>query len=699
MQLNKEQHKAVEHSAKRLLIIAGAGTGKTQVITKRIHYFIHSLNLSPNTILALTFTNKAAKEMQDRALQLTHLTNNTLFTTFHSFGAKFLRQYGYSLGINKYFTIYDDLDQLNILKRLYPDEQQNRLQEWRYHINKAKNYALSLGDIPQLYYNPKQFQEVFQSYQHALQTNKCVDFGDLITLPIQILEQYPLIQKNQYELWQAILVDEYQDTNNAQAKLLELLVSKDTLLTVVGDEDQSIYAFRGANSTAILTFSTQFPGTQLIKLEENYRSQQHILACANQLIAHNKNRLGKTLFTHNTHTDYVEIHQFSNSIEEASWITNYLLKNKKDKTSYAILYRTNAQSRIFEQTLTQANISYNLVGSVRFYSREEIKLSLSALILLLNEQDKIAFERLLSTPSRGIGKKTLQNIFATQQTQPNLQSLWHSALQTKLSTRAKKSIQSIFHLYEEFQLSLSNNVPLHMLLTHMLEQLGIYAYYQSKDQSEGSDRAQNLEELVSAISSFDCGRESLHNFLETTYLGASEETVNNSTPITLITVHNTKGLEYDHVFVTGMEQHLFPKIDTGSPVFEEEIEEERRLCYVAVTRAKHKLYLTYAQNRQLYGTNRYQSASQFLSELHHPKYVKTYFNLDNNSLKSKKSSFPALFNVNQWVKDEFYGIGQITKSELSRTGYLVLTIQFKEKTIKVLPMFRYLEPIVFESYE
>ncbi|NIZ18868.1 ATP-dependent helicase [Entomospira culicis] len=694
MHLNKTQILAVEESAHRLLIIAGAGTGKTAVITQRIAYLTQKKGIPSRDILALTFTNKAAKEMQIRAISIASELERTTFTTFHSFGAKFLREYGKVMGLYRYFTIYDDQDQLALLKRLYPSEPKKQLLEWRHLINKAKDYALSLEELDNYTHNIEEFRAMFDDYQQTLRANQAVDFGDLILLPLQILEQYPLIKAEQEQRWHAILVDEYQDTNRTQSALLQKLVGKATYLTVVGDEDQSIYAFRGADTTAILEFDTIFPETKMIKLEQNYRSHQHILHIANYLIDKNINRLGKRLFTENSSQKPVEFHTFTDEIEETKWIINQIKANAlyKNRTT-AILYRTNAQSRIFEKYLTQEQIPYKLVGAMRFFEREEIKTAIAGLTLLINPYDTVAFRRILTTPSRGVGAKSIEKIEDLQK-ELKESSLIDSAIQAKLPSKARVSIEKIALTYQALQNQLEENSPLKTLLATLLHELELFQHYQEKDQEEGSDRLENLQELLSALSFYPTGKDGLIAFLESLQLNQQPEEDQEQTTLNLITIHNTKGLEYDCVFLTGMEQHLFPKINTHSRNIVEELEEERRLCYVAITRAREELYVTHAQQRTLYGERRYQQPSQFLQEA----YLSEDVTLHHHDVEAQNNG-DHIYYIGRWVRDEEYGVGKILKTHHTRAGHLTLTIQFKERIATFFPQFRQLEPIVFDGLE
>ncbi|NIZ40852.1 ATP-dependent helicase [Entomospira entomophila] len=696
MQPNTNQLSAITSVNRRSLVLAGAGSGKTHVITQRILHLIDNFDIAPHKILALTFTNKAAKEMEQRFITLQSKTQAVSFTTFHSFGAKFLRQYGHYIKLNRFFSIYDDTDQIATLKQLYPDEPQSQLIEWRYYINRAKDYALTIDEFHQVHQNPAQFQRIFQSYQAQLRHNNSVDFGDLLYLPLLILQQNPDLQQSVRQQWKAILVDEYQDTNRTQSALLENIMHQETFLMVVGDEDQSIYNFRGADTTAILTFSERFAPVELIKLEENYRSEAHILATANQLIQHNTQRLGKHLFTQKPPlAEKVEIHQFSTEEEEARWIIHHIEENI-EYSEIAILYRTNAQSRIFEKLLTEKRIPYQIIGSIKFFAREEVKLSIAVLTILINPADEIAFRRILTTPSRGIGKKSIDLLMNYHENQ-SVTSLLESSIQAPVHKKAMQALQLIYQVYHQLQQNLGSSEPLSHLFMQLMTELGIIEYYTAKDLTDGTDRLQNIYEIKNLLSPYENSTESLGYFLES--INLQSEAVDSSTPqarIKLITIHNTKGLEYDSVFVTGMEQQLFPKIDPYDPGGDAELEEERRLCYVAITRAKKHLFLSYAQRRYLHGRSLYQTPSQFLHELYNDTYVSTTSHITNSPTSASESYTPAqeTFMVGRWVRDEDYGVGVILNCTLSKAGHLVLTIEFKDKVATFLPEFRYLEPVI-----
>lgn len=686
-QLNEAQRQAVCSSSRRLLVLAGAGSGKTRVLTSRIAYLIEELGLAARGILAVTFTNKAAKEMRARALRLSAAAEEARLSTFHSFGARFLRDYARLLKLPYYFSIYDDSESLALLKRLYPSEPQNQLKKWQRAISRIKDQALEGQDDWGPWEADSELRAVYQAYEAALAQSGALDFGDLIVKPLRALQQDAALQKQVQKRYQAILVDEYQDTNIAQAKLLRALAGPQTYITVVGDEDQSIYGFRGAEPANILLFPQEFPGSEMVKLEENYRSTQPILACANTVIAYNKGRFGKTLFTRRQQGELPQLSVVEDSEAEARFCLQLLQDGRYEET--AILYRTNAQSRIFETLFTQNNIPFRLVGTVRFFAREEVKTALALLTLLVNPNDEAAFLRVVNKPSRGLGKKALELV--AQKRGAGQEASQLAALQQALPELKGKAavgaadFLTVCHLLQQTL----PNAHLPAFLAFALDKSRLADYYKEQDVAEGSDRLGNLRELAGALEPYGSGAEGLAAFLESAALNAGEEARqdDNMPRVTLITMHNTKGLEFDRVIVTGMEENLFPRADPYDINYEEELEEERRLCYVAITRARYELYFTCCRWRQLYGKSYKAKPSRFLFELPEDAC------LGLQALSGASSALPQGFAVGAWVRHMEFGLGKIVRREI-KGGHELLDIAFEGGAKKrFFAQFTYLEKV------
>ena len=611
--LNEEQRRAVLHHGAPLLILAGAGSGKTRVITVKIAHMIEELGLDPRSILAVTFTNKAAGEMKERAAGLAPAAQNTMIRTFHSFGAWFLRRNAQLLDMPSGFSIYDDDDSVTLLRSLYPDENRATLNAVNRRISRAKDYGLSpADDLSEISADPA-FAEQYRRYETRLREIGNADFGDLILLPVRILSEHPEVRDRIRSRFRVVLVDEFQDSNIAQYRLLELLADRSTYVCVVGDDDQSIYRFRGAEVRNILTFHETFSGTDVIRLEENYRSTGNILDVASAVVDHNDGRLGKTLWTRKDRGPLPVLAELNDEEEEVHYCREVLSRGDISPGETAILYRTNAQSRLFETVFLREGIPYRIVGTLRFYEREEVKDAVAVLKFLANPRDEVSFRRIVNKPARGIGATTLEKLVAASaETRGDLREALRVAA-ARLSARAGNAVSSFAAAVDRVEAAFGgeNLVP---LLDAAIHETGLADYHAEKDEIAGTQKLQNLEELLNASSLYAGTPEGLVEFLESIELDSAREQESGDSPdrVTLITMHNTKGLEFDRVIITGLEEGLFPRGGEESP---DELEEERRLFYVALTRARQSVHLTSCRYRRIHGRLLTFVPSRFLREI------------------------------------------------------------------------------------
>ena len=610
--LNDEQKKAVMHMAGPCLVLAGAGSGKTRVLTTRIAYLIAS-GIPSYNILAITFTNKAAKEMKERVETLVP-GNYAFLGTFHSLGVRILRENSKECGLESNFTILDSDDVLSLIKRIMKnkeiDPKEISPSYVRNRISFIKNENLSTREIDNLFNTvpEKKVLEIYQTYQELIHKNNSVDFDDLLVLPVELFKKYPEILDKYQEKFKYILVDEYQDTNEVQYQFNKLLASKYRNLFVVGDANQSIYGFRNANFRNILNFEKDYPDAYVVTLENNYRSTNNILECANCVIRNNKER--KELNLKGTIGDGVKTQYITceNGKMEAITIIEEIKKlyNKGyDYKDIGILYRTNGQSRLLEEVFLKENIPYNVVGAYYFYQRKEIKDLLSYLKLINNQNDDIALRRIINEPKRGIGTKAIENLSSEAQ---DLGVSMFAAISKGKELAFKELILDMIKAQE--------NLSLTEFIDYVLDKSGIRASLTSEKSLENDLRLDNLEEFKSVTASFEerTGSVNLSDFLEEISLIADiSEHKEEKDAVTLMTVHSAKGLEFDCVFLCGMEEGIFPHQNSfGS---EAEIEEERRLCYVGITRARKVLYLTNAHSRILYGREQVNPPSRFIKEI------------------------------------------------------------------------------------
>lgn len=613
--LNDRQKEAVLYNDGPLLIIAGAGAGKTKTLTTKIAYLIEEENVNPANILAITFTNKAAKEMKDRLFLLVgDLAKKLQVSTFHSFGLKLLRDNYETLGYDKNFVIMDSDDSLTVVKKIIKDMGYDpkiyNPRAIRNKISSCKNEMMS----PEAYEKyavsdyEKVIQQVYSKYEIKLQRNNSVDFDDLLLLPIELFKKNPDILDKYQDLYQYLLIDEYQDTNEAQYILTKLLCAKNRKITCVGDDSQSIYSFRGANYKNILNFEKDYQDAKTILLEQNYRSTSTILDAANQVIKNNKMRKDKNLWTARGIGDKIKYYRSYNEKDEAQYVirkVKELVARDVEYKDIAVLYRTNAQSRVLEEEMLKENMPYRVIGSFYFYSRKEIKDLIAYLRLIHNSKDNISLLRVINTPKRGIGLKTIE----TLQEKADLQETSiYDAITSGKELEFKNTIEKLK--------SISEDLTLTELIDKVLDASGLRADLESEKSLEAEVRLENLEEFKSITKSFEEreGLISLEDFLlEISLISDVEEYKDDPNRISLMTVHSVKGLEFDHVFVVGMEEGIFPHMN--SLMENSELEEERRLCYVAITRAKDNLHLVNARRRTLFGKEQINPVSRFLGEI------------------------------------------------------------------------------------
>lgn len=653
--LNDKQKEAVLHFEGPLLILAGAGSGKTRVLTHRIAYLIEEHQVPPYHILALTFTNKAANEMRERVNNIIEYGAGSIWvSTFHSTCVRILRRFIDHLGYDNAFTIYDSDDQKSLMKdickQLNIDTKKYKERTFLNAISSAKDELKTpeqYADEVAKEYNKKIFGRVYKEYQKRLKQNNALDFDDLIMLTVQLFQQNAEILNHYQERFPFILVDEYQDTNTAQFTLLSLLASRYRNLCVVGDDDQSIYRFRGANIHNILNFEKIFPATKVIRLEQNYRSTKNILAAASGVIKHNSMRKEKTLWTTAEAGAPISYGRYDNEYEEAQGIAADIHRQVKDGMSYndfAILYRTNAQSRVFEEKLIYEGIPYRIIGAVNFYARKEIKDILCYLKTINNSADDIAIKRIINIPRRGIGQTTIGRIsdYAFSQEMPFYEAL-RRVDEIPGCNRASAKIHSFVSLIEHFRMKLRGEMySLEDMTQELLDVTGYVRELEAEDTDEANSRIENIESLMNKIVQYeeDNNGGTLNDLLEDIALVADIDTVSDDAEqVLLMTLHSAKGLEFPNVYICGMEETIFPG---ASAVFGDdpsELEEERRLCYVGITRAMKKLTLTSANQRMRNGEMNFNRPSRFINEIPRHLVKQTYGAVLKPETESKPTEF------------------------------------------------------------
>jgi DNA helicase-2/ATP-dependent DNA helicase PcrA len=738
--LNKEQREAVLHTDGPLLILAGAGSGKTRVLTHRIAYLIREKGVYPGSILAITFTNKAAREMKERIENiLGELAENIWVSTFHSACVRILRRDIEKLGYDRSFVIFDSADQQTVvkdcLKELNLNEKNYPPKSVIEMIGKAKDEMIDAADYTKMYasdYRMSKIAKIYELYQKKLKQNNALDFDDIIALTIKLFTDNPPVLEYYQRKFKYILVDEYQDTNTAQYSLISMLAQANKNLCVVGDDDQSIYGWRGANIRNILDFEKEFKNCKVIKLEQNYRSTQTILEAANNVIKNNCGRKNKSLWTDNAEGCKIQIYTGENEHDEALYVANEIMKlsrqEGKEYKDFAILYRINAQSRVLEEALVKAGVPYRIFGGLRFYDRKEIKDVMAYLRVIQNPSDDIALKRIINVPKRGIGNATLSAAEEIAgQRGCSIFSIISSASEIPELQRAASRLQNFVHLISRLR-ALKDTVKVSELIETVTEQTGILKELQEEKTVESETRIENIKELVSvalefeARSSATAGKPSdgfdelieegqgLEAFLSHTSLVSDIDNLNEeNNSVVLMTLHSAKGLEFPVVFMIGMEEGVFPGY--RSMFDENEIEEERRLCYVGMTRAKEKLYMTNTFHRTLFGNTSYNKVSRFIKEIpdelvEEPakKMVKpstiSSITKQHESTKGygvglfkgtkpfalnsvKKPVQNISFNIGDVVEHKKFGVGTITSVE-EENGDFKLEIQFNTAGMKRL---------------
>ncbi|HEL0008936.1 TPA: DNA helicase PcrA [Streptococcus equi subsp. zooepidemicus] len=632
--MNDKQAEAVQTTEGPLLIMAGAGSGKTRVLTHRIAYLIDEKYVNPWNILAITFTNKAAREMRERALALSPATKDTLIATFHSMCVRILRREADHIGYNRNFTIVDPGEQRTLMKRIVKalnlDPKKWSERSILATISNAKNdllderaYELGASDL-----YSQTVARCYKAYQEELRRSEAMDFDDLIMMTLRLFDQNPDVLAYYQQRYQYIHVDEYQDTNHAQYQLVTLLASRFKNICVVGDADQSIYGWRGADMQNILDFEKDYPDARVVLLEENYRSSKKILQAANEVIQHNRHRRPKKLWTQNADGEQIVYYRANDERDEAvfvaSTISNMCLELGKSFKDFAVLYRTNAQSRTIEEALLKSNIPYTMVGGTKFYSRKEIRDVIAYLTVVANPSDNLSFERIVNEPKRGVGPGTLDKLrqFAYGQGQSLLEAA-SSLEQSPLKGKAAQAMLALASLLSDLRADL-DQLSITALAEALLEKTGYLDMLRVQNTLESQARIENIEEFLSVTKSFDdlsaqrqeheAGIDRLGRFLNDLALIADSDDGNAETAeVTLMTLHAAKGLEFPVVFLIGMEEGVFPLARAAED--QDELEEERRLAYVGITRAEECLFLTNANTRTLFGKSSYNRPTRFLKEM------------------------------------------------------------------------------------
>ena len=682
--LNPSQIQAIETINGPVLIMAGAGSGKTRVLTHRYAHLVKHHNVDVEQILAITFTNKAAEEMKLRISKLLNLKISPKWiSTFHSLCVKILRIHGDKIGYKSNFTIYDQSDSNKVIRNCMSennvDLKQYSPKRFQAHISNLKNSMISPGEALE---NAESFfevkvAEIYSSYEKKLIIANSMDFDDLLIKTVELLQTNESILKFWSNKFQFIMVDEYQDTNFVQYKLVELLGSNNKNVCVVGDSDQSIYAFRGADIRNIIEFEKDFSNATIIQLDKNYRSSKKILNLANSVISNNPRKIEKNLWTDNEDGLDISSFRFRSEKDEARWVAEEVksLIDSSKENEIAIFYRTNSQSRLFEEELRMLNINYKVIGSVRFYDRKEIKDIISYLQFLVNDSDTVAFERIVNVPRRGIGESTVKKIRVyLNETGKSIFEALESIEEIKnISPRIKGSLSEFKDLITELK-SYSLQGP-SKTIQKVLELTGYKMSLIKEGTLESQMRIENIEELLNSAFSFENLYEEeidepygmLRDYLESIALFSETDKLEDADRVLLMTLHNAKGLEFPYVFMTGMEENLFPH-ERSSQGDNSEIEEERRLCYVGITRAEKKLYLTHAWSRTLWGGTVYNLPSRFLEE-GSSHFDTVDFSLDTN----QKDSTQLEVGTGQKIIHEKYGEGLILEVQGNE-----ITVQFND---------------------
>ncbi|MCT4686597.1 DNA helicase PcrA [Vallitalea sp.] len=722
--LNKDQKKAVLHTEGPLLILAGAGSGKTRVLTHRIAYLIEEKKVAPWNILAITFTNKAAKEMRERVDSLVGSGSEDIWvSTFHSTCVRILRRHIDKIGYDRYFTIYDTDDQKKLIrdcmKQLNVDPKQFKENSILSSISSAKDKLLTPKKFEkQAYeYRDQVVSKVYTMYQDRLKKNNALDFDDLLVKTVEVFRLCPDVLSYYQDKFRYIMVDEYQDTNHVQYIFVGLLASRYKNLCVVGDDDQSIYRFRGADISNILDFEKDFRNAEVIKLEQNYRSSKNILEAANQVISNNYGRKNKTLYTDNEVGDLINYRCLQNEQAEAEFMASEIIKGieseGRDFKDYAILYRTNAQSRVIEERFILNNIPYKIVGGTSFYQRKEIKDILAYLKTINNSTDDIAVKRIINVPRRGIGTTTINKVENyAYNNDVNFFDALCEVSQIPNMTRSSKKVEAFTNFIRTLRVEMTT-MSLVELTNEVIDRTGYVKELEREGTDEAHGRIDNIGELISKLTEYENNEEepTLNGFLEEVALIADIDNYNEETNVVvLMTMHSAKGLEFPCVFISGMEDGLFPSYMSISSGQQEDIEEERRLCYVGITRAKQKLYLLGANSRMIRGMTQYNQVSRFIREINNElfdlEYTKPVQDMPNEKTSYRKNAhsflksnpyvikknankmpapghFTLNYEVGDLVKHMKFGIGEVLAIQPGGADYEV-TVNFPSVGIKKL---------------
>jgi DNA helicase-2/ATP-dependent DNA helicase PcrA len=690
--LNSTQKSAVEAVDGPVLIFAGAGSGKTRVLTHKLFYLVNEGLFKPEEILAVTFTNKAAKEMKARVMKLLKANELSLsIGTFHSICARILREDIQVLGFSKHFAIYDVKDQLDVIKVLYekndisktlitPNQLRNQISLFKNKMIDPKTVERKSRTILE-----KTVSKIYAEYQKSLKLNDALDFDDLLTFPLEIFNKKPSILKKYQTRWKYILVDEYQDTNRAQFEFLTLLAQKHQNICVVGDDDQSIYGWRGAEISNILDFEKTFSSCRVFTLEKNYRSTQEILNAATAVVMNNDKRANKNLIAANGPGEALGLIETNDEQEEASAIVSLIEKeiklNKRTFNNFSVLYRTNAQSRALEESFIRQGIPYNIIGSLRFYERKEVKNVLAYLRLVVNLKDTISLRRIINFPARGIGAKTIDKC-VQQSEKDKIEFIDVLKNPDKMDIRGKQAnaLSKFYNIIKKYH-DLREKLSASELARSLIEEIGVLSYFKNSTEPDAKDRYDNVAELLTSIEEFS-GRDqeaSLGRFLEDVSLQTDIDHWNDSdNRVTMMTIHSSKGLEFPVVFIAGMDEGLFPLFNSIDD--KKELEEERRLFYVALTRAEERVYILYATNRRRMGVEMVNGLpSRFINEIPENSLEKISFSSSVTrkfvSGTRKKDGLTQMvrtvtdfddFQVGDKVEHSIFGIGKIMA--LSGTG-------------------------------
>ena len=691
--LNKEQERAVKLIGVPVLIFAGAGSGKTRVLTEKIAYLIEKVGLPPENILSVTFTNKAANEMKERVKKIIdHDISGMTIGTFHSVCAGFLRKHINILGYDNNFTIYDQTDSKQLIKEVISslnlDSKTFQPNKYQYLISNLKNKMKQPDDVllDTNSYIDEKLSQIYKEYNDKLKENNAVDFDDLLLHPIEIFNRNKSLLEYYQNKYQYVLVDEYQDTNKPQFEFIYQLSSNNDEITVVGDDDQSIYAWRGADITNILNFSSLYKNAEIVKLEQNYRSTKVILDAAYHVVSKNHNRADKKIWTNNDTGSLIRLYEFNDERAEALGVVNDILNlNKTNNTTLndvVLLYRTNSQSRAIEDQLRRESIPYHIVGGIKFYDRKEIKDLLAYLKYILNPSDSIAFTRIVNFPARGIGKTTVNKILANvSESGSTLQDFMNNLDRTNFSASQVTKINKFKLIIEKIREHINKSAL--DVIEFLVEEIQVKEHYTQKDNPDDYERLENINEFISSIAEF-CDRNDnngIKEFIEEVSLLTDIDRWNvDEQKLTLMTVHSSKGLEFDSVYILGLEEGLFP-LSHGD---DDDLEEERRLFYVGLTRAIRKLTLSYASTRRRYGSGAmYSLKSSFLDDI--PSELIDNSNsdkkIDNLPKKRDKIILEEDFDAGNIVEHKLYGKGRILSLEGNGADSKI-AIQFRGNVIK-----------------